>query len=74
MTALSKLSFSLPQYSSPHQNYCFCGFFVVFSPPLEPLLIFQVYKAFFPVTLILISVEKKVNIDLVGEKTEKVSE
>lgn len=37
------------------------------------LLIPQVYKAFFPVTLILVSVEKKVNIDLVGEKTEEVS-
>lgn len=42
----------------------------VFSPPLALLLISQVYKAFFPVTLILISMEKNLDIDLVGERTE----
>lgn len=50
------------------------AFVVSLSPPLALLLKFQVYKALFPVSLILISVRKKVNIDLVGEKTEKASE
>lgn len=59
MTPLSQLSCSLPQHSSLHQNYCCWEFCVVFSSPLALLLICQVYKAFFPVTLILISVEKK---------------
>lgn len=59
MTPLSQLSCSLPQHSSLHQNYCCWEFCVVFSSPLALLLICRVYKAFFPVTLILISVEKK---------------
>lgn len=59
MTPLSQLRCSLPQHSSLHQNYCCWEFCVVFSSPLALLLICQVYKAFFPVTLILISMERK---------------